>query len=371
MRVVLDARMAHWTGVGRYITGLCGALARIDPNNEYFVLVNPGDDDSWVPREGKFHAVVARRTIRPYSLKEQVFLRGELLRLDPDLVHLPQFNVPWLGFHPLVVTIHDLIYLLFPEDSPSRLAFFGVNRMIRAAVRRADRILAVSANTREDLVRVLGVARDRIRVSHLGPPRAPASSGEAGAIRAQYGLPADYFLFTGNHAPHKNLRTLLEALARLAAEGRDLGLAITGPRDRHTPAVAEAVRALGLEARVRFTGTVPDSDLFALYAGARALAFPSLYEGFGIPPLEAFASGIPVVASNAASIPEVVGDAALLADPRDPGAWRAALVRVLDDPSLRAGLVEKGRKRLAGFSWEETARATLETYREAAEAGRT
>ncbi|MCU0723876.1 MAG: glycosyltransferase family 4 protein [Planctomycetes bacterium] len=368
MRIVMDARMARWTGVGRYITGLCGALGSADPELEVVLLVNPGDDLSWVPREGRFRAAAARRTIRPYSLKEQVFLRGELLRLEPDLIHIPQFNVPWLGFRPLVVTIHDLIYLMFPEDCPSRLAFVGVNRMIRAAVRRADRILAVSENTRADLERLLGVSPARVRVTPLGPPRPRGSPGDAAAVRARYGLPGDFLLYTGNHSPHKNLKTLLEALALLVGEGRDLRLVVTGPRDRHTPAVAERVKSLGLEPRVRFTGTVPDDDLFALYAEARALVFPSLYEGFGIPPLEGFACGVPVVASNAASIPEVVGDAALLADPRDAGAFRAAIARVLDEPALRADLVARGRRRLEAFSWERTARATVEAYREAAAA---
>jgi glycosyltransferase involved in cell wall biosynthesis len=367
MRVVIDARMARWTGVGRYITGLCGALARVDPSTEHVVLVNPGDDASWVPREGRFRTAVARRSIRPYSLKEQVFLRGEILRLEPDLVHIPQFNVPWLGFHPLVITIHDLIYLMFPDDCPSRLAFLGVNRMIRAAVRRADRILAVSENTRTDLSRLLGVDPGRVRVSRLGPPAVPAPSEAGGEARARLGLAGDYLLYTGNHSPHKNLPTLLEALGLLVGQGRDLRLAITGPRDRHTPAVAARAEALGLRSRVVFTGTVPDAELFALYAGARALVFPSLYEGFGIPPLEAFACGVPVVASNAASIPEVVGDAALLADPRDGAAFRDAIAKVLDDPALRSELVERGRKRLAAFSWDATARSTLEAYREASE----
>ncbi len=364
MRILFDARMAQWTGVGRYITGLVPTLFRMDPKDEYIVLLNPGDATDFCPDLPNVRKVFCRRALKPYSLSEQMFLHRELGRHGADLVHIPHFNVPRLVPPPFIVTIHDLIYLLFPEDAPSRLAFWAAKRMIRSAVRRAEMILSVSENTRADLVRLLDVDADRIRVSWLGPPNFRAVSPGTASLE---GLDGPYLLYTGNHSPHKNLKTLLEALDLLRRDGLDLKLVITGKRDRHTPSVETRVAALGLGKHVIFTGKVPDEKLVALYAGAAVLVFPSLYEGFGIPPLEAFASGVPVVASRAASIPEVLGDAALLVDPRDPAAFRDAISKVTRDEAMRIDLVDRGRKRLEAFSWEKTAAATLDVYRKTAE----
>ncbi|MHC5037364.1 MAG: glycosyltransferase family 4 protein [Planctomycetota bacterium] len=365
MRIVVDGRMACWTGVGRYITGLCRAMPQIDGENEYFLLQNPGDDARNVPETGKLQKVFCRSPIPPYSLKEQLALRKEVSRFQPDLVHVPHFNAPRFGRLPFVVTIHDLIYLLFPEDCPSRFAFWAARRMIRSAVRRAEKILTDSENTRADLIRLLKVDPSRIRVTHLGPPSLDTSDADPRRVREQFGLRGDYLLYTGNHSPHKNLKTLLDAFALLRKDAFDLQLVITGPKDRHTPSVVAHVAQRGLSDRVVFTGNIADRDLSALYAGAAVLVFPSLYEGFGLPPLEAFATGVPVVASNAASLPEVLGDAALLVDPLNSNAFRDAIARVIREDDLRETLVSKGRKQLAKYSWTETARNTLEVYREA------
>ncbi|MHC4598118.1 MAG: glycosyltransferase family 4 protein [Planctomycetota bacterium] len=365
MRILIDGRMACWTGVGRYVTGLCGALPRIADGDEFLLLLNPGEEVSRIPEAGNLEKVRARRPIPPYSLAEQTRLKREIARHRPDLVHAPQFNVPRLGRWPFVVTIHDLIYLLFPGDCPSRFAHWGVRRMIRSAVRRARKVLTNSEYTRADLVRLLGVDAGRTRVTHLGPPALPEKETDPRVAREKFGLPESYLLYTGNHAPHKNLETVLKTLPLLAREGVDIHFVVTGPMDRHTPSVVRIVRSLGLEDKVHLTGSVEDPDLYGLYRGASVLVFPSLYEGFGLPPLEAFAVGVPVVASKAASIPEVLGDAALLVDPLDAGKYKDAILKVLSDAVLRESLVARGRERLERYSWETMARATLEVYREA------
>lgn len=355
--------MANWTGVGRYVTALGQWLPRVDPDNEYLLLLNPGEDAAGVPESERLRKVRCRRPIAPYSVAEQLRLKGEIARFAPDLVHAPQFNVPRLGALPFVVTIQDLIYLLFPEDAPSRVAAVGARWAIRSAVRRARRIVAISEHTKSDLVERLKVDPARILVTPLAPPELAPPGGGTGDVRERFGLRGDFLLYTGNHAPHKNLKTLLAALAILAPNRPGLILVVTGRKDRHTPAVEAEAALRGVADRVVFTGRVEDDELGALYAAARVLVFPSLYEGFGIPPLEAFAAGTPVVASRAASIPEVLGDSALLVDPLDAAGFAAAVGRLLDDEALSRACVEKGRARLARYSWEATARATLEAYR--------
>lgn len=363
MRVGIDARMAQWTGVGRYITGLCSAVFSVDPSIEYRLLLNPDDPEDAFPAAPNARIVRCRRHLKPYSAAEQLHLPKELRALEADLLHLPHFNVPRLGRLPFVTTIHDLIYFLFPEDAPSKLALWVAKRLIRSAVRRARAVLTVSENTRRDLLRLLHVPAERIHVTPLGPPVFEPKPDKAPAARQAFGLQGDYILYTGNHSPHKNLKTLLDAFASLVRDGAPLQLVITGSIDRHTPSVRRHVAALRLQENVVFTGKVADDLLAGLYAGANALGFPSLYEGFGIPPLEAFAAGVPVVASNAASIPDVVGDAALLVDPNDAEGIRKALARLLSEEGLREKLVRAGRERLARFSWETTARRTIEVYR--------
>jgi alpha-1,3-rhamnosyl/mannosyltransferase len=257
---------------------------------------------------------------------------------------------------PAVVTVHDLIHLRFPEHRTA-LEIAYARRTVARALRSAARTLTVSEATRRELAERFGHAGARAvvvpnavdeRFRAEPPPAALAAAME------RLGLAPGYLLFVGNPKPHKNLPALLAAYAELAARRSDLPplLLAGGERD---DAPAGGVRRIGV---------VAEGDLPALYRGARALVLPSLWEGFGLPALEAMASGTPVVAAARGALPELVGDAGLLFDPDDATALPAALARIVDDAALRAELARRGRERAAGYSWRETARATLAVYRD-------
>ncbi len=369
MRIAVDARMAHWTGVGRYIRELFAAVSAADAENEYVLAVNPGDDRSWIPAAGNFKCAEFSRTVKPYTVSEQRHLRREMAALKPDVVHFPQFNVPAFSRMKYVVTIHDLIYVFFRGDCPSVVAHIAVKALMRIAVKNAARIVCVSNCTRNDIARTFGTDEGRITVTHLG---AKAVSPDAitpekvEAAKAAAGVSGPYIFYTGNHSPHKNLATLVKALVMLNRSGAGLKAVVTGRADRHTPALLREIARAGAEKDVVLAGFVPDEHLFPLYKGAEALVFPSLYEGFGLPPLEAFACGTPVVASNTSSLPEVLGDGAVLLDPQDDRGFAAAVARIRSDRAFREDLVSRGRRRLSLYTWAETAKRTIGAFKAAA-----
>jgi glycosyltransferase involved in cell wall biosynthesis len=341
-------------------------MSRLDGEDDFVLVLNPDDEDDWVPRDSRFSVARFTRPLSPYSFTEQRYLAAEVRALAPDVIHFPQFNVPLFRKLRYVVTIHDLIYYFFPEDCPSYLTHVAVKRVIRSAVRNAGRVLCVSRSTRDDIVRTFKTSKEKIEVTHLGAMELPPevfSDERVAAARAFAGLSRPYLLYTGNHSPHKNLRLLLGMLRKLKDRGVELDMVITGKKDRHTPQIERLAADLGVADRTRFLGFVPDEHLFPLYRGALALIFPSLYEGFGLPPLEAFACGTPVVASNVSSIPEVLGDGAVLLDPRDEEGFVNAVEKIRTNEAFRKELVEKGAQRIKAFSWAETARKTMRAYR--------
>lgn len=286
-----------------------------------------------------------------------------------DVFHATEHLLPPLRRAASVFTFHDAIYALFPRHHlPLNRAFLGL--MMPRFLRRADAVITISECSKRDAVRLYGIDPERLTVI---PEAADASfrpiddPAELDRVRAAYGLPARYILHVATIEPRKNLPALFEAYRRLLdqPEFADVGLVIGGRTGWMFEPTLARVRELGLEARVVFTGYVPAADAPALFSAAAVFAFPSLYEGFGLPPLEAMSAGVPVVCSNASSLPEVVGDAALMFAPADVGALCAALARVLSDEPLRVELRARGLARAARFSWRETARRTVEVYRRA------
>jgi glycosyltransferase involved in cell wall biosynthesis len=373
VHVVLDARYIarRQSGVGAYAQRLIAGLAAIDRENRYTCLV--AADGPGLP--------VAQHNVAawPTRVSFEDHLRGDLWllaylplrlrRLGTDVYHGPAVFLPHvkLGYRT-VVTIHDLVSFLFPETVPRKYSLY-MRLMTRLAARSADRIIAVSHATKADLERTLRVPAAKVVVIHeaVGPEFArPPAPETVAAVMHRYGLRRPYCLFVGNLEPRKNLPGLIEAFAevrrRLAATARPPQLVLAGTRAWLHAGIFRAVETHGLGRDVVFTDYVPLRDLPALYAGATCFAFPSLYEGFGLPVLEAMAAGAPVVAARAGSIPEVAGDAALLVDARVPGELAAGIETLLTDPVLRERLIARGRTRAATFGWEAVARRTRAVY---------
>jgi glycosyltransferase involved in cell wall biosynthesis len=305
--------------------------------------------------------VNARNRVQ-WVLGEQTLLPRMAAGAGVDLVHSLASTAPLWGRFRRVVTVHDLIYTRFPE-AHAGIRDLGMKALVPGAARRSDRVIADSLSTRKDLIELLGLAPARIDVVPLGlgaPRREQPLPQEE--VRARHGLrDRRVVLSLSAKRPHKNLAALIDALARLPAEERPV-LVLPGYPTAHEADLRTRARMRGVDGDVRFLAWVSGAELETLWALADAFVFCSLYEGFGLPVLEAMARGVPVACSNAASLPEVAGDAALLFDPHDTAAIAAALKRLLDEPALVADLIACGRERVREFTWQRTARLTLDSY---------
>ena len=292
------------------------------------------------------------------------FIQPVILRRERiDLVHGLAFVAPLLSPCPTVVTIFDLSFLRFP-DTFRRANRTYLRIFTSLSARRARRIIAISEHTRRDVIRLLGIPAERVNVVYCGVDAAfhPCPAAEVRAFRQRHDLPERFILFVGTLEPRKNARRLIEAYAQI----RDLGvkLVIAGGKGWLYEDIFATVERLGLSNEVFFAGYVPAEELPLWYNAADLFVFPSLYEGFGLPPLEAMACGTPVVSSNAASLPEVIGEAGLMVAPQDMEGLAAAMRQVLTDQNLHAQLRERGLQQARRFSWEKAAQQTVEVYRQ-------
>jgi glycosyltransferase involved in cell wall biosynthesis len=364
MRIAIDARL--WgeprSGIGRYTRCLAEQLVQLAPGEAWTLYADrcPG---------ASLAGAGTRCLPCPQRLLWSLWHAPRDLRRRPvDLFHgVTGFELPPRGPWALVTTVHDLIPLRLPAVVPARHRW-AVRCLLGGALRRADRVIAVSEVTRQEILARYRLPAGRVVVipEAAGPEFRPPSAAALAAARERYGLARPYVLSVGLLEPKKNLAALLDAVARLRRDGSwgATELLVVGAPG-WGPDPAARAHALGLEGAVRFLGGVPDGDLPALYGGARAFAFPSLWEGFGLPVLEAMASGAPVVASTRGALPELTAGAALLVEPRaEPLA--DALGQMLADGGLRERLRAAGLARAAAFSWARTARETLDVYRAAA-----
>lgn len=372
MRIAIDATAIprFMAGAGVYTYQLIRALAEVEGGYEYVVFARGDAFDDLPRRPAEVRVVHVGVPTRPGRLLwEQLVLPLALRRARIDVLHSPHHTTPVL---PLacrrVVTFHDLTFFLVPERYPTtrRLYFKAVTR---ASARLADALITPSEAVKGDVVRILHVPAERVTAvpEAAGPAYVPVDSCDALAwVRRKYKLPERYILSVGSLEPGKNRRRLIAACARLRERGIEHHLVISGQRAWHYEGELDIVRQLGLDERVHVLGYVDGADMPALYSAADLFAFPSLYEGFGLPVLESMACGTPVITSNVSALPEVAGDAALLVDPADISGLAEAMERVLTDQALRADLRVRGLERARQFSWERAARETLPVYEKVA-----
>jgi glycosyltransferase involved in cell wall biosynthesis len=368
VRIAIDARKLHDFGIGTYIRNVVRGLARLDHETEY-VLLCQARDCAWAPSLGEnFRAVPD--TSAPYSVREQVSIPWALRREHVDLFHAPHYVLPPLRRGKSVVTIHDCIHLMFPEYLPTRLALTYARGSLWAATRASSRILTVSEASKRDILRFFDVPPEKISVIYNGIDerfRVEPDADEVSRVAQRFQLTGDFVLYAGNVKPHKNVERLIDAFHLVRQDGLDhLKLIVIGDEISKYAELRRAVHRYNLHKYVRFLGYMPDATLAVLYRLAAVFVFPSLYEGFGLPPLEAMASGAPVVTSNVSSMPEVAGDAAVLVDPRDPAAIADGIRRVLTEPGLRDTLRARGFARAAEFSWDRAVERVRRIYGEVA-----
>lgn len=368
------ARQAQRGGLANYFRQLVRHLAEVDAENQYTLLLHPHSAALFRVDAPNIHTRVVPIPGRQAHYWEQFILPLVLATLPLDLVHFVGFPAVLAQWKPTVITLHDLSYKTLPHLRGDWLSRFHWHFFGDRGARRANHIITISEHSQGDIQRFLGIPAERISVIYEAPAPSfrPVEPESARAIaRDNYGIAGRYILFVGTLQPTKNLARLIDAyaLARQRAGIRPV-LVIVGQKGWDFADLFARVSGLGLEGQVIFTGYVPDDDLPALYSGAEVFVLPSLYEGFGLPVLEAMACGAPVITSTVTSLPEIAGDAALLVDPMDIEALAGALERVCTDAALRQHLRLAGLARAAQFSWQRCAEETLAVYRRVAAAHR-
>jgi glycosyltransferase involved in cell wall biosynthesis len=366
MRIGVDASRttARWrTGTENYSLHLIRELVRLASDHRFRLYFNQA------PPPGLFAAGGEQRVIPFPRLWTHIRLSWEMLRHPPDVLFVPAHVLPLVHPRRSVATIHDLGYHHYLEAHTTFQNLY-LRWSTRYNARSAARVVADSEATRRDLVRLYRMAPDRIAVAYPGRDESLAPVTDPALLagmRARYGLADRYLLYVGTLHPRKNLVRLVEAFASAVCKLEPtLQLVLAGKKGWLYDDLFACVQRHGLQDRVLFPDYVPGEDLPALLSGAAAFLFPSLYEGFGFPVLEAMACGTPVVCSNASSLPEVAGDAALLVDPLDTGALAAAIGQIVDDEALRRRLVERGFRQVTRFSWSRCAQQVLGVLEEVA-----
>ncbi|MBI5754565.1 glycosyltransferase family 4 protein [Candidatus Peregrinibacteria bacterium] len=385
MKTGIDCRLfsSRFTGIGRYTHELVENFIKLNERaenpHELVLFFNSPEYENFAPPA---HVTKILVNARHYSIDEQFIFLKKLNAARLDLVHFPHFNVPVLYNKPYIVTIHDLTLSMFPGQKMTKWYHrIGYNLTLKNAVKKAKKIIAVSENTKKDLIKLLGIPAEKIQViyngiapefrvipefkyatkSHSEPALHLPGKGEQNERSEN---PPPFLLYAGVWRSHKNLPRLIQAFKIIKANNPDLQnlkLVITGNPDPHYPEIKTTVKLLGLENEIEFPGLVPENELIKLYNQAAIFVFPSLYEGFGLPPLEAMSCGTPVAASNASSIPEICGTQnAIFFDPHDTDDIAKKILTLYKDKELQQKLIKNGLAHAARFSWEKTATTTFE-----------
>lgn len=365
MRIGVDARLMHYqpAGISRYTWHLLHAMAAINHTDDFVVFQHRRHGTPLISQANFRRATLFAPV---HGRVEQLMLPLELARHKLDLIHSTDFIPPLRSPIPAVITVHDLAFLHWPHlVTKASAAYYG---QIDRGVHHARHVIVPSESTKQDLIGQLGVPDSKVSVIYeaADPSFRPLPLPETrAAITRKFNIPERYVLFVSTIEPRKNVNGLLRAFRMLHDRYnlKDVGLVLAGSKGWLYEETEQLVSELKLEAQSHFLGRVSDSDLHRLYVGAHAHIHPALYEGFGLPPLEAMACGTPTIVSNVGSLPEVVNDAALLVNPNDHEEIAVAMHRLLEDEALHDELRRKGLQRAKGFSWDRAAAKTLEVYR--------
>lgn len=372
MRIGIDCRMysSGFTGIGRYVYELTENLFDIDKTNEYALFFNEPEFSAFNSPNKKIQKILVNAP--HYSFLEQTRFLHLLNKANLDLMHFTHFNAPIFYARPSIVTIHDLTLSFFPgKKMTSWLPRLAYQLTLKKALTKAKKIIAVSEHTKKDLKQLFHILPEKIEVIYEGVNAGFHKTGVEDQKTIQetlkkYGIREPYLLYTGVWRSHKNLPKLIEAFHVIKNDyGFDGSLVITGRTDPlYEPELKQKTFSLRLENDTVFTGLVPDKELVLLYNGALAYVFPSLYEGFGLPLLEAMQCGVPVVAANSSSIPEICGENnAVFFDPHSSKDMAQKIYEVISQKSLRAKLIINGFERAKQFSWHKMAEETLKLYK--------
>ena len=354
MKIAIDARMIQMSGIGTYIKALMG-------HGIYDIALGDGNDILKYDANVK----VINYSDKIYGAGEQLhFPAKELRKSGADLLHVPHYNVPVFYRGKLAVTVHDLTHLVLPQFLPNKAAYLYAKFLIGYAVRKAEVVFTVSENSKRDILRFYNIPEDKITVVYnaVDSRFVHRDREDVSYLFDKYNIPRDkkVIMYVGNLKPHKNLPRLLEAYSKM--NGREDTCLVLVGKAFDSEDLTPQIKALGIEDSVIKTGIIVDNELVDFYNLADLFVFPSLYEGFGIPPLEAMACGTPVVCSNNSSLPEVVGDAAYMFDPYDEKQIRDAMEKVLGDATLAQSLVERGYKRVELFTPERIVNTTKAVF---------
>jgi glycosyltransferase involved in cell wall biosynthesis len=372
-RIGIDARFWGEAGPGRYISNLVRELEKIDTTNQYYVFLTSKGYRDYQPANKNFKKVLA--DFRWYTLAEQFKYPKLLYQYNLDLLHFGQFNMPLPYFKPFTVTIHDMILHDYPikKGGFKNAVLYPIKKLAYLiifwwATKRSRAIIVPSKDAKKDLVTRLGVDSSKVTITQEGfdqKLKLPETNANSkGQLKRKYSIEKPYLLYVGSMYPHKNLDRLIEAFSMLSA----IKLVLVGKESYFSKQLQKKVKKMGLENRVLFPGKlapggyVPDKDLVNFYQNAEAFVFPSLKEGFGIPPLEAMAFRIPVIASNTSCIPEVCGNAALYFNPKNPKDIAEKIAKLLSHKSIRETLIKKGKENVKRFSWARMAVQTQKVF---------
>ena len=375
LKIGIDARFfgPKQKGLGRYVKKLVENLEKTDLDNQYFIFLRKDNFLNYNPKNNNFKKVLA--DYKWYGFKEQILFPFKIRKHKIDLMHFPHFNVPLLYFNPFIITIHDLILKRFPTSRASALipAYYWLKNLVYqivifSAIKRSKKIIAVSNYTKNDILKYFKVKSDKIKVIYEGAPlksqrprldEYTLPPSERKGCSSQ-GTASRYLLYVGNAYPHKNLERLILSFNKLIEDKKDLYLILVGEIDYFYKKIQDKFSD---SKKIIFTDFISDKELVALYKNASIYVFPSLYEGFGLPPLEAMSCGVPVVCSQASCLPEILENSAIYFDPEDINDMAEKIKYVLDNEKIQKQLISNGFEQIKKYKWEEMTQEILKIYK--------